>query len=198
VAGLEPSPSVRGGRSSLRVDLSDGTSLEADAVVVGIGVIPTTEWLTDSGLEIRDGVVVDSALYAADGVVAAGDVARWLDQRSGEEIRIEHWTNAAEQGATAARNLLAGRQAAMPYAPVPYFWSDQYDVKIQVLGHPDPADEVVVVEGSPEAGRFVALYGRAGQLTAALGFGRPRQLMGYRSYLEKRATFDEALAHASA
>jgi NADPH-dependent 2,4-dienoyl-CoA reductase/sulfur reductase-like enzyme len=183
---------------ALDVTLSDDTVLHADVVVVGIGVTPTTEWLMDSGLEIRDGVAVDSCLYAADGIVAAGDVARWRDRRSGEDIRIEHWTNAAEQAAVAARNLLVGRANALPYAPVPYFWSDQYDVKIQVLGRPAPGDDVVVVDGSLEQRRFVALYGRAGQLTAALGFGRPRQLMGYRPYLEHQASFDDALAHVPA
>jgi 3-phenylpropionate/trans-cinnamate dioxygenase ferredoxin reductase subunit len=181
----------------VEVKLSDDTLLQADVVVVGIGVIPTTEWLVGSGLEIRDGVVVDSGLYAADGIVAAGDVARWQEPRSGDHIRIEHWTNAAEQSAVAARNLLVGRANALPYEPVPYFWSDQYDVKIQVLGRPSPGDDVIVVDGSLEQRRFVALYGRAGQLTAALGFGRPRQLMGYRPYLENRARFDDALSHVA-
>jgi 3-phenylpropionate/trans-cinnamate dioxygenase ferredoxin reductase subunit len=77
-------------------------------------------------------------------------------------------------------------------------WSDQYDVKIQLLGLPDPHDDIVVVDGSFEEQRFVALYGRDGRLTAALGFGRPRQLMGYRSLLESGAGFDEALARTSA
>jgi 3-phenylpropionate/trans-cinnamate dioxygenase ferredoxin reductase subunit len=81
---------------------------------------------------------------------------------------------------------------------VPYFWSDQYDVKIQVIGHPGPDDEVVVVDGSVDERRFVALYGRAGRFTAALGFSRPRQLMGYRPLLEAGASFDEALAHLPA
>jgi 3-phenylpropionate/trans-cinnamate dioxygenase ferredoxin reductase subunit len=177
------------------VVLADGSVLEADVVVVGIGVQPTTDWLEGSGLEVRDGVVCDARLFAAPDVVVAGDLARWFDQRVGEELRIEHWTNAAEQGMTAARNLLAGRPAAVPYMPVPYFWSDQYDTKIQVIGHPRPGDEVVVVDGSPEERRFVALYGRDGKFSAALGFSRPRQLMAYRALLESGATFDAALAH---
>ena len=175
--------------------LADGTVLAADVVVVGIGVAPTTGWMADSGLELRNGVVCDSRLFAAPGVVAAGDVARWFDEGVGEELRIEHWTNAAEQGMCAARNLLAGRDSALPYRPVPYFWSDQYDTKIQVIGHPDPGDEVVVVNGAVEERRFVALYGRAGRLRAALGFSRPRQLMAYRRFLEDGASFDDALKH---
>ncbi|MHB8680882.1 MAG: NAD(P)/FAD-dependent oxidoreductase [Acidimicrobiales bacterium] len=184
-----------GARRVTGVELVDGTVLPADVVVVGIGVRPVTEWLEGSGLELRDGVVVDATLHAGSGVVAAGDVARWYDSFVGGDIRIEHWTNAAEQGAHAARSLLAGPDAAAPYEPVPYFWSDQYDIKIQVIGHPSPDDDVEVVEGSVAEGRFVALYGRDGRLTAALGFGRPRPLMAYRPYLERRASFAEALAH---
>jgi NADPH-dependent 2,4-dienoyl-CoA reductase/sulfur reductase-like enzyme len=177
------------------VELDDGTVLDADLVVIGIGVVPTTAWLDGSGLEISNGVVADATLHVADDVVVAGDMARWFDEGLGDHIRIEHWTNAAEQGVAAARNLLAGRADASAYVPVPYFWSDQYDVKIQVIGHPDPDDEVVVVDGSVSERRFVALYGRAGKLRAALGFSRPRQLMGYRPLLEAGASFDDALAH---
>jgi 3-phenylpropionate/trans-cinnamate dioxygenase ferredoxin reductase subunit len=180
------------------VELDDGRVLDADVVVVGIGVVPATAWLEGSGLEIANGVVADATLHVADDVVVAGDTARWFDQGVGAHIRIEHWTNAAEQGVAAARNLLAGRADATPYVPVPYFWSDQYDVKIQVLGHPGPDDEVVVVEGSVPERRFVALYGKAGRFTAALGFSRPRQLMGYRPLLEAGASFDDALAHRPA
>jgi 3-phenylpropionate/trans-cinnamate dioxygenase ferredoxin reductase subunit len=128
----------------------------------------------------------------------AGDLARWFDQGLGVHTRIEHWTNAAEQGAVAARNLLAGRAHAQPYVPVPYFWSDQYDIKIQVIGHPGPDDDVVVVDGAVSERRFVALYGRGGKLTAAVGFSRPRQLMGYRPFLEAGASLDDARAHSPA
>ena len=176
------------------VELDDGTEVDADVVVVGIGVVPATDWLEGSGLEVSNGVVAGPTLHAAPDVVVAGDVARWFDEGLGRHIRIEHWTNAAEQGVTAARNLLAGEHAADPYTPVPYFWSDQYDVKIQVIGHPDADSDVVVVDGSLAARRFVSLYGREGRLCAALGFGRPRQLMAYRPLLEAGASFDEALA----
>src|SRR6202034_2864191 len=119
------------------VELSDGTSLRADAVVVGIGVVPNVEWLAGSGLGIDNGVVCDHALFAADGVVAAGDVARWLWRHDGREelVRIEHWQLAADGGAAAAHALLAGRAEAADFDPVPYFWSDQYGLKIQLLGH---------------------------------------------------------------
>lgn len=176
------------------VTIDDGSTLEADVVVIGIGIIPTTSWLEGSGLEIDNGVVVDSTLHATDDVLAAGDVARWPDIKNATTVRAEHWTNAAEQGAAVARSLLAGRGSAEPYDPVPYIWSDQYDVKIQVLGDPRPDDIVEVVDGSFEDGRFVALYGRSGRLAAAVGFGRPRQLMGFRPLLSEGATFDQGLA----
>jgi 3-phenylpropionate/trans-cinnamate dioxygenase ferredoxin reductase subunit len=189
ISGETPAgPQVKG------VALIDGSVIAADVVVVGIGVTPSTDWLVGSGLDIDNGVRADSGLYAADDVVVAGDLARWFDEGIGAEIRIEHWTNAAEQGMAAARNLLAGRTQAVPYTPVPYFWSDQYETKIQVIGHPRPDDEVVVVDGSVEERRFVALYGRDGILTGAVGFSRPRQLMGFRPLVEARVTLDEARA----
>ncbi|MDA8341120.1 MAG: NAD(P)/FAD-dependent oxidoreductase, partial [Actinomycetota bacterium] len=161
-----------------------------------IGVDPATDWLEGSDLSLANGVSCDHALFAASRVVAAGDVARWYHRRLGQDLRIEHWTNAAESGPTAARNLLAGSASATAYEPVPFFWSDQYGVKIQVVGRPDPTDEVVVVDGSIEDRRLVALYRRGDRLSAALAFSRPRQLMGYRPLLEAGASFDEALAHA--
>jgi NADPH-dependent 2,4-dienoyl-CoA reductase/sulfur reductase-like enzyme len=131
-------------------------------------------------------------------VVAAGDVARWHHPSSGRSLRIEHWTNAAEGGAAAARNLLAGSAAAEAYDPVPFFWSDQYATKIQVIGLPGPEDEVVVVEGSADQGKLVALYRRSDRLQAALAFNQARQLMAYRPLLAAGASFDEALATAKA
>jgi 3-phenylpropionate/trans-cinnamate dioxygenase ferredoxin reductase subunit len=187
-----------GGERVTGVALIDGSVLPADVVVVGIGVIPTTDWLAASGLEIDNGVRADRSLHAAENVVVAGDLARWFDESIGEEIRIEHWTNAAEQGVAAARSLLAGARDAPSYSSIPYFWSDQYDTKIQMIGHPRPDDEVVVVDGSLDQRRFVALYGRAGRLTAAIGFSRPRQLMGFRPLLEAQVSLDEARAHLPA
>jgi NADPH-dependent 2,4-dienoyl-CoA reductase/sulfur reductase-like enzyme len=180
------------------VALVDGSVIPADVVVVGVGVSPTTQWLEDSGLEIDNGVKADATLHGADDVVVAGDLARWFDERLGTETRIEHWTNAAEQGVAAARSLLAGRADAPTYSPLPYFWSDQYETKIQVIGHPHPDDEVIVVDGSVEERRFVAIYGRQGRVTAALGFSRPRQLMSLRPLVEAQVGLDEARGQLSA
>lgn len=178
-----------------RVELADGASVPADVVVVGIGVGPSVDWLDGSGLEVADGVICDESLFAADGVVAAGDVARWDWAEGGEgPVRIEHWQLAAEMGVAAARSLLAGRAAAPAFEPVPYFWSDQYGVRIQVLGRPLPDDEVVVVDGTLADAKFVALYGRRGRLAAALAVSRPRQLMAFRPLLAAGASFAEARA----
>jgi len=192
VSGFRPAGPDEADGGALELD--DGTVVPADVVLIGTGVVPSTGWLSGSGLEVRDGIVVDATLHATDDIVAAGDVARWYDESLGGEVRIEHWTNASEQGVAAARDLLAGRAHARSYVPVPYFWSDQYDVRIQVLGSPRPDDEVVVVDGSVPERRFVAAYGRNGRLTGALGFSMPRQLMCYRQLLERGASFDEALA----
>jgi 3-phenylpropionate/trans-cinnamate dioxygenase ferredoxin reductase component len=188
VAGLEGAGRVE------RVRLADGTALEADLVVVGIGVAPATAWLEGSGLALRDGVVCDAACAAAPGVVAAGDVARWPNPRFGESMRIEHWTNATEQADAAVATLLSGRGAAEPYAPVPFFWSDQYDRKIQFAGRAAPGDETALVDGSLEERRFVLLYGRRGRLCGVLGLNRPRLVMHYRERIRAGARFEEALA----
>ena len=192
--GVERVTSGPAGEPPVTVHLADGTELVADLVVVGIGVVPAVDWLEGSGLTLDNGVVCDERLFAADRVVAAGDLARWTHAGLGEQLRLEHWTNAAEGGAAAARNLLAGTATAEAYEPVPFFWSDQYSTKIQVIGLPGPDDEVVVVEGSAEEGKLVALYRRGDRLRAALAFSRPRQLMGYRPLLVAGASFDEALA----
>ena len=191
VDGLTAEP---GAAHPVVVNLADGTDLEADVVVVGVGVTPAVGWLEGSGLTLDDGVVCDEALFAGDGVVAAGDVARWSLSTLGEQLRVEHWTNAAEGGSAAARNLLAGTAAAQPYDPVPFFWSDQYTTKIQVIGVPGPDDEVVVAGGSPDDGKFVALYRRGDRLRAVRAFSQPRLLMPYRRLLAAGASFDEALS----
>lgn len=190
VEGLE------GGTRVERVRLTDGTTVAADVVVVGIGVTPETGWLETSGLVVDDGVVCDETTAAAPGVVAAGDVARWTNPLFGESMRVEHWTNAVEQGEAAAARLLAGPDAGKPFAPVPFVWSDQYDLKIQSAGIMKPDDEIHIAHGSLKARRFVALFGRKGRLTGALAFDRGRLLMGYRRKIRDGISWDEALNSA--
>jgi NADPH-dependent 2,4-dienoyl-CoA reductase/sulfur reductase-like enzyme len=189
-----------GGDRVEAVLLDDGTRVPADVVVVGIGVAPATHWLTDSGLEVRDGVVCDATLAAGPpGVYAAGDVARFPHELVGAEVRIEHWTAAAEMGAAAAKNLLATASGGVgtAYATVPFVWSDQFDARIQLLGRAGEHDDVEIVHGSETDSRFVALYGRAGRLTAVLGVSMPRRVMPFRNLLASRASWDEALAFAA-
>jgi NADPH-dependent 2,4-dienoyl-CoA reductase/sulfur reductase-like enzyme len=172
----------------------------ADVVVVGIGVTPVTGWLEGSGLELRDGVVCRPDLNAgAPLVYAAGDIVRWHNPLFDEEMRVEHWTNAAEQGALAAANLLAEStgQATEAYAPVPFFWSEQYDRRIQFLGRSAADDVVEIVWGSIEFRQFLAVYGRGERLHGVLGMNAARQLMPFRNLLLQGASFDEGLAHAA-
>lgn len=164
------------------IRLAGGGLVPADVVVVGIGVAPATGWLDGSGVDVADGVLCDSRLRVRAGgewrpdIVAAGDVARWHHPGYGEAVRIEHWTNAADQGEAAARTLLEG-DAAPPFSPTPYFWSDQFGLKIQFVGDARPGDIVSVIDGDPAEDRFVAAYGRAGRLVAAIGMRRPARVM---------------------
>lgn len=175
-----------------RVTLDDGTVLDADVVVVGVGVQPNTEWLEGSGLTIDNGVVCDETCLAAPGVTAAGDVARWPNPLFGEMMRVEHWDNAVDQGAHAARRLLCD-DPGEPFAPVPWFWSDQYDRKIQLAGRCRPDDVTEVVAGSFEERRFALIYGREERIVAVLGFNRPRHVMKFRQLIAAKGSWDEAL-----
>jgi NADPH-dependent 2,4-dienoyl-CoA reductase/sulfur reductase-like enzyme len=198
VAGFE------GGDRVERVRLADGSAVDADLVVVGIGVTPNTGWLERSGLALDDGVVCDASTLAGPGVVAAGDVARWPSHRFGELMRVEHWDNAITMGEHAARRLLAEPGVAPQagpepgdYDPVPWFWSDQYDRKVQLAGRSSGAEEVAVVDGSVGDRRFVALYRRADRLVGALAMNRPRLLVTYRRLVERGASWDAAMAQAT-
>jgi len=199
VESFETIPSDDGRRRVTGVALTDGTTVAAEVVVVGIGVALNTSWLEGSGLTLDDGVVCDETLLAAPGVVAAGDIARYPSTRFGGLLRVEHWEHAIQGGEAAARRLLADArgEAPVPFDPVPWFWSDQYDRKIQLAGRPAPTDEVRVVHGSTDEFRFVALYGRDGALSAVLGMNRPRHVIQLRGLVEEGATFDEALERAA-
>ena len=187
-----------GGERVEAVRLDDGTEIAADAVIVGVGVMPNTAWLAGSGIRVGDGVICDAhCATSVPGIYAAGDVARWYNPLFEQEIRVEHWTNAVEQGRVAGKNLLSGTEASVPYAPVPSFWSDQFDRKIQFAGHVDATDEVRVVHGTPESERFVTLYGRAGRLVAVLTMSWPRHFATYSQLIARSTSWDDALAHAA-
>jgi 3-phenylpropionate/trans-cinnamate dioxygenase ferredoxin reductase subunit len=183
-----------------RVRLADGEVIAADVVVVGVGVVPDTTWLEGSGLTLENGVVCDETCLAAPGVVAAGDVARFPNLLfDGDMMRLEHWTNATEQGVHAARRLLAGAAGTdLAFAPVPFVWSDQYDRKIQTVGVVSAEADLHVAHGSYAERQFVALFGRRGRIVGALGFNRARQVMQYRKLIAERASWATALELANA
>jgi NADPH-dependent 2,4-dienoyl-CoA reductase/sulfur reductase-like enzyme len=177
--------------------LTDGTVVEASVVVVGVGVEPETEWLEGSGLPVADGLRCDATCATpAPGIVAAGDVARAYHPLFDEELRLEHWDTALEQGRVAALRLLEG-PSTQPHASVPYFWSDQYGRKLQVVGRSGPEAALEVLEGDPAEARFFALYGRGGVLTGAVGIGRPRLVMQARALVEARVPLAEAVQRLS-
>ncbi|MFJ2238969.1 NAD(P)/FAD-dependent oxidoreductase [Streptomyces sp. NPDC087859] len=168
VAGLVGANRVTG------VRLADGRVLPADIVVVGVGVRPATDWLAGSGVRVDDGVVCDAGCATSvPGVVAVGDVARCPSPFTGRHARIEHWSNATEQARTAARTLLRGESAPAPLT-APYFWSDQYQVRIQLAGHVGPGAEPEIVEGDVDSRSFTAVYRRESTPVAVLSLNQPK------------------------
>ncbi|MFD5079331.1 NAD(P)/FAD-dependent oxidoreductase [Streptomyces sp. NPDC058371] len=172
------------------VHLDDGSLVPADLVLVAVGSAPAVGWLGGSGLPLGDGVECDALCRAAPGVVAAGDVASWHHPDLGR-LRVEHRMNATEQGTAAALTLLGGGR---PFAPVPYFWTDQYDVKIQAYGVTRQEAEFRVVAGHPDEGRFAALYGARGRVVGALSWNMPREARALRPYVAEHVPWEEAPA----
>lgn len=171
------------------VFLSDGTQIDADLVVVGIGSRPATDWLVGSGVVLDNGVLCDEVGRTSEPHVwALGDVASWRDA-AGHQVRVEHWSNVADQ----ARMLVAAMlgQDAPSLVVVPYFWSDQYDVKIQCLGEPEAGDVVHVVED--DGRKFLAYYERDGVLAGVVGGGMPGKVMKARAKIAARAPIGDVL-----
>jgi NADPH-dependent 2,4-dienoyl-CoA reductase/sulfur reductase-like enzyme len=176
---------AQGNGAVTRLHLSDGETVAADHVVVGIGVAPDTEWLAGSGLDFRRGIPADEhGRTAIDGVWAAGDAAATLDRVLGCHVPGSHWEAAGRQGARAARAMLGLEPGA---APLTSFWTDQYGLRIQYLGHARLAD-AVTIDGDPALRNFTATFTRAGQPVAALLVDRPRALPAMRKLIEKGQT----------
>ncbi|MGI5452436.1 NAD(P)/FAD-dependent oxidoreductase [Streptomyces sp. CA-249302] len=178
---------VKGLSGETRVDavlLEDGRSIPADIVVVGVGARPCVEWLEGSGVELDNGVKcgADGRTSLA-GVVAVGDCANWYDPRAGLHRRVEHWTGARERPDAAIATLLAGGAVEPGLPRPPYFWSDQYGVKIQFAGHAAGADSVTVEEGAADDRNVLAVYRRGGEPVAVLGMNQPRLFMRWRKQL---------------
>jgi NADPH-dependent 2,4-dienoyl-CoA reductase/sulfur reductase-like enzyme len=172
--------SVDGCEGDLRVTLTDGGTLPAATVVVGIGAIPNDGWLASSGLLIDDGVVCDEFCRALDhpDVYAVGDVARWRHPHHQEDVRVEHWTNAAEQSVCVAHNIIHPGEPRS-YAPTEYVWSDQYDWKIQIAGRPNRSSlHRIVGDIDPEPPQAAAVYSdKDGVLRAAVTVNWPKALL---------------------
>lgn len=177
VAGFDGPGRVRS------VALADGRHLPADLVVVGIGARPAVGWLQGCGLGLDGGVICDAqGVTGAPGIVAAGDCARWYDERRGRPHRHEHWTSATEQATLAAAALL-GIEPPRPRR-APYFWSDLFDARLQVAGWPEEADRVSIEEGGLEQRRFLALYRRGDEVVAVLALDHGRSFTRWRRALD--------------
>jgi len=180
---------VRGDTEVTAVELTDGTVLDADLVVVGIGSRPATDWLVGSGVALDNGVSCDQVGRTSEPHVwALGDVASWRDA-AGRQVRVEHWSNVADQARVMVPAVLG--QEPPEVVTVPYFWSDQYDIKIQCLGEPAPGDVVHLVHD--DGRKFLAYYERDGVLVGVVGGGMPGKVMKVRSKIAAGAPIADVL-----
>ena len=182
VAGIEAGP---GSRSVVK--LADGEALTCDAIVVGIGMLPNDELARDAGLQCEGGVIVDSRCRTSDpDILAAGDVAVTPNPWAGRRLRLESWQNAQEQGMAAARSALG---LEVDYRPLPWFWSDQYGMNLQIYGVPTPTHRVVT-RGTPGSDSFILFYLEGDVVKAALGPNAARDLRFARRLIEQRKPVD--------
>lgn len=183
------------------VELSDGSTVSADLVLVGIGSLPDVAWLDGAGLQTGDGLACDASgrVLGTSGVWALGDLAAWWDESRGRHHRNEHWTTTVDQSSVVACDILG---AEAPAPTVPYVWSDQFGMKIQTLGRTDLAEEVAQLHGSgmdggPVKGTVVG-YFAGGVLVGVVGFGAPAKLVRYRGMIAEGASRDDVLARSDA
>ncbi|MFC3480859.1 NAD(P)/FAD-dependent oxidoreductase [Kocuria carniphila] len=173
--------------SVTHVRLADGRVLPADIVVVGIGAQPNVAWLEGSGIDVGNGVVCDAAgRTTVPGVVAVGDCAAWLDTRTGQHRRVEHWAGAVGRPAVAVGALLDHDDAYLPVEQ-PYFWSCQYGARLQFVGDMTGSDRVIYEHGGPGEESFLAVYYAGDDPVAVLGWNQPKQFTRWRKFLAKLA-----------
>lgn len=177
------------------VELTDGSRLDAELVVVAVGARPAVDWLAGSGLALGDGVECDAFCRAAPRIYAAGDVASWPHDHFGTRLRLEHRMNATEQAMAVAGNLLGAEQR---FSPVPYFWTDQYDARIQAYGIFPSGADVLVLHGEPAERKFVAGYGHAGRVVGVLGWNSPREVRQLRQLVVEGAEWPPRVPEAGA
>ncbi len=172
-----------------RAVLSDGDSLEADFAVIGIGVVPNVELAQDAGLDVDNGIVVDDTGRTSDpDIFAAGDVTNHPNALLGRRIRLESWENAQNQAIAAAKTMLG---AGAAYTEVPWFWSDQYDVNIQLVGLPEGWSETVT-RGDRDAGQFIVFYLKDGRIDGAASINNPRDIRFARRLMAAGKAVDAA------
>ncbi|WP_238007007.1 FAD/NAD(P)-binding oxidoreductase [Dactylosporangium sp. AC04546] len=174
-----------------RLTLADTSTVDADVVLVAVGAAPCVDWLHDTGIDVSDGVLCDEYSRVRERVWAVGDIARWHHRGYDELIRIEHRTNAIEQG----QHVAAGIHGELrPYRPLPFFWTDHYDVRLQMAGRYTPAavETHVDVPGRDDA--FLKLFHAGGDLRAVLAWNAPKQLVPYRRELLARLDNDRVTA----
>jgi 3-phenylpropionate/trans-cinnamate dioxygenase ferredoxin reductase subunit len=167
-------------------ELTDGSTVAADCVLLALGSTLNMEWLAGSGLELDPAVVCDATLTTRNDpdVLAAGDIAAVpVRLAGGTALRVEHWTTAAEHGQLAGRNALLDPSERTEHGNPPYFWSDQYGVKIQALGCPALADHLELLEQSPDEQRLVAACVRDERMVGIVGVNAARRLPWYRRQL---------------
>lgn len=185
ICGAEVESFGTDSKTVTEVRLAGGRVLPADVLLVGIGAQPNVGWLEGSGVELGDGVVCDAAGRTnVPGVVAVGDCASWLDLRSGQHRRVEHWTGAQSRPAVAVGALLGHDDALLPVEQ-PYFWSCQYGARLQFVGDASVADHVVYEHGEPEEGNFLAVYYAGQNPVAVLGWNQPKLFTRWRKFLAK-------------
>lgn len=181
---------IEGNVGAEAVVTGSGARIPCDFVVVGTGVRPATRWLEGSGLALGNGVIVDATCATnVPGIFAVGDVANWPYQPNERvpamRVRLEHWDNALRQGELVAHNLLG---ESIPYRHIPYFWSDQYDLKLQYVGYSPTWDQIVMRGNPPDS--FIAFYLLEGRVRAAFASNHPRELVT----LKKLVAADPRLA----
>jgi len=174
------------------VQLGDGTVLDGGDVVVGIGISPNVDWLTASGVELQDGIVCDSSgRTSVPNIFALGDAAQWWHELAAEHRRVEHWTTTADQAAVVAATITQDETGApAELRDAPYFWSDQYEIKIQGIGFIDPSDHVneLSIRDRP-----VLLYSRNGIVRGVVGFSIPAAVMRTKPLIERGAPVSDAI-----
>lgn len=170
------------------VRLQDNSILDVDNVIVAIGCRPATSWLTDSGVPLDNGVVCDQFCEAISGVYAAGDVANFYNPRFGRRMRVEHRMNATEQGIAVAENILG---SPLPFTPIPFFWTDQHDTKLQVYGMIGKDCNVSILAGNTQVGNFLLAYSRNGLIEGVLGWNMAKGIRKARALIGEPSTATE-------